>query len=322
MGIKNKYDFYTKITPGMREVVDHIRRWNAAHPATGDYRRDYIEERKFWNEGAPVMERLEDIHIPGPHGDIPLRLHYPKNRDSAGIIVFIHGGGLYMGNNDTHSRIMKILAQESGSLVAGVDYRLAPESMFPVQIDETVAAARYFREFGGWHGADGEKLCLAGDSGGATLCLAAALFLRDENEKDNSFIKSLLLYYGAYGMRDSTSLRMYGNEIDGIVRELAANYYDEGYIKPEDLGSPYYDLLDNDLTYGVPPAFLAAGDADPLLDNSTCLCEILKDKGLECDYMIYPGIMHAFLHYSRMLEEAHDALRRGAAFARKHFNVK
>jgi acetyl esterase len=319
MGIKNKYDFYNKITPQMREVVEVIRNWNAKHPATGNWRQDYIDERVYWNEGGPQPAKIEEITIPGPHGDIPLRLHYPQSRRGNGVIVFVHGGGFYLGNNDTHSRIMRILADESGQLVAGLDYRLAPEAMFPVQVDETVAAARYFNKNGDKHGADNDKVCLAGDSGGATLCLAAALYLRDEGEKDNSFIKSLLLYYGAYGMRDSTSLRMFGNEIDGIVRELASNYYDEGYIRLEDLKSPYYDLLDNDLTFGIPPTLLVCGDADPLLDNSTCLHEILKDKGLTVEYAMYPGIMHGFLHYSRILSEAYEVLRLGADFANRHF---
>ncbi len=318
MALVNKYDFTKKISPQMRAVVDVIRGWSAEHPPTADWRQDYIDERRFWNEGGPQPQRVEDIAVDGPHGPIPVRILYPEGH-KGGVIVYLHGGGFYLGNNDTHSRIMRILAEESGHAVAGVDYRLAPEHMFPVQIDETVAVVRYFHESGEKHGLNNGQVCLAGDSGGATLCLAAALFLRDEGEKDNSFIRSLLLYYGAYGMRDSTSLRMWGNEIDGIVREAATNSYDEGYIRPEDLKNPYYDLLDNNLTHGIPPTLVVCGDADPLLDNSTCLYEILADKGLVCEYKVYPGVMHAFLHYSRMLDDASDALRLGAVFAADRF---
>lgn len=312
--LKNKYDIYQKISPQMLEVVRTIQA--RQQPPTEDWRQDYVDERAFWNEGGPQPVKVVEAVVPGPHGDIPVRLHYPRLGEGLPAIVFLHGGGYYLGNNDTHSRMMRILADASGAVVIGVDYRLAPEFMFPVQVDETVAVTRYFHLHGGDFGLDGADLCLAGDSGGATLALAANLYLRDE-DGDNSYITSLLLYYGAYGMRDSISLRLYGNEIDGLMRE-SMGFYDEGYIRPEDLKSPYYDLMDNDLTFGIPPTLLVCGDADPLIDNSTALYEILKDKGLSVEYKVYPGVMHAFLHYSRLLPDAWDALRLGAAFRNQH----
>jgi acetyl esterase len=317
----NKPDYRKRLTPQMTQVVDHILGWTAAHPPTENWRQDYIEERRFWNEGGPVPVKTLDLEVSGKAGTIPVRLHYPAENPAAthgeAVTVFIHGGGYYLGNNDTHSKIMRLFARESGTVVVGVDYHLAPEYKFPVQLEDTVAVVRYFQQNGGTYGLDPGRINLSGDSGGATLALAAALYLRDQAE-GNAFIKSLILYYGAYGMRDSVSLRLYGNEIDGIMREYASNYYDEGYINPSDLKSPYYDLLNNDLTRGIPPVFLGCGDIDPLLDNSAVLAEILKDKGLPVEYRIYPGIMHAFLHYSRMLPEAGEALRQGAEFLKKY----
>lgn len=207
----NKPDFFSLITPQMKEVIEHIKQWNEAHPPTADWRQDYIDERVFWNEGGPVPAKTVEETVQGPYGPIPVRLHYPDLSAPKGVTVYIHGGSFALGNNDTHSRIMRILAQESDTVVIGVDYRLAPENRFPVQLMETVTVIRYFHEHGAEYGLDPNDISVAGDSAGAWLVLAAALYLRDE-DKDVSYVNSLLLYYGAYGMADSPSWRLYGNE--------------------------------------------------------------------------------------------------------------
>ena len=79
--------------------------------------------------------------------------------------------------------------------------------------------------------------------------------------------------------------------------------------------TPYYNpTLYADLTYDIPPCFIACGGCDPALDNSVTLYEMLYDKGFTCELKVYEGIMHAFLHYSRMLDMAYDAMQDGADF--------
>lgn len=314
----NKYDFYKKITPEMREVVEYIKDWNEKHPPTADYRQDYLDERIFWNEGGPQPAKVLEEKVKGPYGDIPVRLHYPELTDKPkGVTVYMHGGSFCLGNNDTHSKVMRIFSQESDTVVIGVDYRLAPEAKFPSWIEECVAVIRYFHENGAKYGLNPDDISLCGDSAGGFLSLASFLYLRD-HDPDVSYITSLILYYGAYGMRDSVSYRMYGNEIDCIMREEETELYPSSIMSAEDVRSGYYDLLSNDLTHNVPPCFICCGSIDPLVDNSTVLYEILHDKGLPCELKIYPGVMHAFLHYNRMMEDARDALRLGGAYVRRY----
>lgn len=71
--------------------------------------------------------QMKDVMCPVKGGQIKLRLNYPSQPANAPAIVFIHGGGFAAGSNDTHSRIMRTLCEKAGSLVIGVEYRLAPE---------------------------------------------------------------------------------------------------------------------------------------------------------------------------------------------------
>ncbi len=314
---KNKYDFYKKITPEMLEVVEYIKKWNDEHPPTADYKQDYIDERVFWNEGGPVPAKVLEEKISGPYGDIPVRLHYPDLEANKGITIYIHGGSFCLGNNDTHSKTMRIFSQESDTVVIGVDYRLAPEHIFPKWVEECAAVVKFFHENGERFGLNPNDITLCGDSAGAFLCLSTTLYLRDQNP-DISYISSLILYYGAYGMFDSPSYRLYGNEIDCIMREDNATYYPLSVVSEADVKSPFFDLLSADLTENVPPCFICCGTADPLLDNSTTLYEMLNDKGLPCELKLYPGVMHAFVHYTRMMEASREALHLGGEFVKKY----
>ena len=314
---KNKPDWTKLITPEMAEVVAHIRQWNEEHPATSNYLQDYMDERVFWNDGGPVPAKVIEVEIEGPYGKIPCRLHYPRISDQPmGMMLYAHGGSLYLGNNDTHSRIMRTLTEKSDTVVIGVDYHLAPQNRFPKWIEECVVATKYFRAHAAEYGLDANDVSFAGDSAGAWLSMATMLWLRDE-DPDISYVTSLLLYYGLYGMYDSPTQRLYGNEIDGMMREYDEKLYPASIVDEEDVKSPHCDLLYNDLTQNVPPCFICTGTIDPLADNSPLLYAILKDKGMPSELKLYPGIMHSFLHYSRMLPAAMEAMELGGEYVKQ-----
>ena len=320
--LTNKYNYMHKITPQMRKVVEHVEEWKKTNPMRGEwtsiegiqeYREWYKEERAWWNEGGPQMEKTEDIWIPGgPHGQINVRLHYPVVQEGMPIIIFNHGGGYVCGDNDTHSRIMRILADKSGACVIGVNYKLSPEAPFPSQIEENVAVTRYFHEHAAEYGLDGNDIALCGDSGGSVISLATMMWLRNEyNETD--YISAALLYYAVPGINDGPSIRLWGNEFDELIFDkpvMAHNNYNKGFIREDQLTSPYYDVtMNNDLSWGIAPTFIAVGGADPLKDGCVTLYEMLYELGHTTELHVYEGIMHAFLHYSRMLDMVYDSLQ-------------
>ena len=66
----------------------------------------------------------------------------------------------------------------------------------------------------------------------------------------------------------------------------------------------------------LPPCFIAGAEFDPLIDDSRLLFQTLQAHQQPCQYKMYPGTLHAFLHYSRMMKTADDALREGARYFR------
>lgn len=312
----NKLDAYKLMTPEMREVLkkqaELVDDAFSTDVTTEEMRDNYSKERTYWNEGGPEPQQTVTIEVEGPHGALAVRFHYPKKRTRKGAIVFIHGGGFTVGNLDTHSKTMRILMKKTEAVVIGIDYHLAPEYQYPVQVEECAFLVEWLRSHAEQYDIDPNDIALAGDSAGANLSLATALYLRDQ-QKDISSIRALLLYYGTYGLTDSVSFRLLGGDYDGLGRE-DVNAYLKMYIGDKNVDLRYFDCFSNDLTEGIPPCYIACGEVDPLLDDSKLLYKILTHHKQRAVFEEFKGMIHAFLHHSCMLPEAKVAIQNGANF--------
>ena len=129
--------------------------------------------------GDPLV-RVEDQVIPGPAGDIAVRIY--ANSTDAGLptIAFFHGGGWVLSSIEGHDSLARRLAARTGALVVSVEYRLAPEHPFPAPHDDCWAATTWLAEHGRSIGGHPARLSVAGDSAGANLAAGVALRARDE----------------------------------------------------------------------------------------------------------------------------------------------
>ena len=311
---ENKLPVPSLISEEMQAVLnvhqDDLPPW----PPADDFkamRQHYQLERRFWNAGAPQMETRE-YTIPVAHGQLTTRLYCPASQSQA-TLFYLHGGGFILGNLDTHDRIMRLLASYTQCTVVGIDYSLSPEASFPQAIEETVAACQYFHQHAEDHQLNMSKIGFAGDSAGAMLALASALWLRDK-QLNCGKVAGVLLWYGLYGLQDSPSRRLLGGEWDGMRREDLLMFENAYLRNAQDRESPYYCLFNNDLTRDVPPSFIATAEFDPLIDDSRLLWQTLQAHRQPCEYRMYPGTLHSFLHYSHMMRSADEALQDGARF--------
>src|SRR5271154_2093043 len=105
-------------------------------------RADRMEGMKMLGGQPVAIGRVEDLSIPGPGGDIPVRLYASEHGGVRPALVYFHGGGWVFGNIETHDAVCRLLAKESGAVVISVDYRLSPEHKFPAAVDDAYAATR------------------------------------------------------------------------------------------------------------------------------------------------------------------------------------
>ena len=280
----------------------------------GARRAAYAHERAFWNALPVELAATEDVALEAAGLITRLRLHRPHDALAGAALVYLHGGGFILGSLDTHERIMRLLAHHAGVTVIGVDYALAPEIRFPRQLEQIAAVVA---QLPARCGLDPARIALGGDSAGAHLALATTLGLRDRGLRP----AALLLYYGSYGLRDGASRRLYGGPWDGLTAEELA-FYRQCYLRgPEDARDPRYDLLAADLR-GTPPCFIAPCALDPLQDDSRALAALLEAQGTPVELRVYDGVLHGFLHLSRMVDLAERALEDGARFLRDRLDPR
>jgi acetyl esterase len=261
----------------------------------------------FWNADAPSVKHIFDRTIPGPLGPIPIRVYDPGTPPDAPGIVFIHGGGWVVGNLESHDGVCRRLANHSGLRLVSIDYRLAPENKFPRPLEDCVAAVDWLAAHGGELGIDGRRLTLAGDSAGGNLSLASAMVLRD---RDGPRLKGVALIYGAFGLDlDTPSYRAYGSTDYYFLSHQEMDWFWNHYLRDAaDRRDPLAVPLDGRLD-GLPPLLVIGAEFDPLLDDSRLLVERLKALGAPHEWMFWPGVTHACINMTRMLDPADGFLK-------------
>jgi acetyl esterase len=309
-----------KLDPQMIDILEIQEKRSLSldqinNTSVAEVRDLYTRERAYWNADPPALASIEDFCIDGPVGDIKIRRYLPNNNQRLPCLIYLHGGGFMVGNLDTHDRIMRVLAIESKLGVVGVDYHLAPEYRFPTALNETLAIIEYLESHGNTLGIDGARLALGGDSAGANLAVSAT---QTVHAASPSRIRCLLLYYGAFGLRNSESRRRFGDSDDGMSEE-DLKYYENSYLRTtDDTQDPRYNVLAGDVSR-LPSAFIGAAEYDPLLDDSLALKDHMDTAGVFNQLRIYSGVLHGFLHYGRILDKANQALAEGANFLHRAF---
>jgi len=276
----------------------------------------------FWNADRPVLWEVYNLTLPGPAGPIPLRLYDPGLPRPAPCLVYLHGGGWVIGNLDTHDGVCRRLAEAGRFLVASIDYRLAPEHKFPAPLDDCITAVRRLAEQGGRLGIDPERLAVGGDSAGGNLALATLLALRDTTGAEPP--RAGLLIYGAYQAyrpgSETASQRAYGDGSYVLSLEDMHWFWDH-YVRGEaDDTNPLAAPLHADLR-GLPPLLVTAAEFDPLLDDSRQLVVKLEEAGQPHRFDLWPGVTHACLHMTRMLDAATTHLETMAAWLREQLTT-
>lgn len=264
---------------GVREVLDGI----------ATLLNDDLPEVGGFHAGVPYRE------VEGR--ELTLDVIVPKGEGPFPVLVYLHGGAWVWGSPATHRKLTFRLA-EQGFLTMSVDYRLAPEHPFPSGFNDCVHAIHFAAHNAGQWGGDSERLVLAGDSAGANLAAAAAIELADRVAAPS--IRAIGLVYGVFDFS--------GFESDGVARLLVDAYLggDEAL-----LGDPRVSPIVS--ASKLPPAHIAVGGADPLIEDAQTLRAALAGAGNVHDFHVYEDMPHAFMQME-FLDDARTSVHRMTDF--------
>lgn len=250
---------------------------------------------------GPVVlsARAETIKIPGPHGDIPLRILKPDGA-AKGVYFHIHGGGWVLGAADQQDPWLERIVVNCGYVVVSVEYRLAPEFPYPMGPNDCEAAALWLSgnarsQFGT------SLLTIGGESAGAQLSVVTLLRLRDRHGLKP--FSGAVLTAGCYDLGLTPSAKAFGltrlvlstRDIEMFVRHFLVR---GGSVEDPDVSPLKAELHD------LPRALFTVGTRDALLDDTLFMAMRWMAAGSPAEMEIYPGGAHVFQRFPGALAEA------------------
>lgn len=221
------------------------------------------------------------------------------NHPARGAILYCHGGGYVVGSPRAYRGMAARLATLTRCDVAVIDYRLAPEHVYPAAPDDAIAAYRaLLSRF------DASRIVIAGDSAGGNLALVTLLRARDQG---------LPLPGGAVLLSPWTDLTGSGASIRTNARRdsmLPAQRIHEAarlYAPTAQLDHPDVSPLFADLS-GLPPLSVHVGTTEILLDDSQRLVERARLHGVSAELERWHRMPHVFPMFAEFLPEGRQAL--------------
>ena len=245
------------------------------------------------------IARIENRTVPGPAGQIPVRIYTPVGTAPFPVLVYFHGGGWVIGNLDTHDGICRSLANRVGCLVVSVDYRLAPEHPFPAAPEDCYAATRWLAEHAGSLGGDKGRIAVGGDSAGGNLAAVVALMARDRGGPKLAF---QLLVYPATDTDFET--RSYRENSEGyfLTRADMVWFWNHYAPRDEDRRNPYAAPLRAASLRGLPPALVITAEFDPLCDDGNAYAGRLREDGVPVRLSQQDGLIHGFFQMGAVID--------------------
>ncbi len=276
--------------------------------ATLEEMRAGMEAGSFPATEAATVTSVDANGVPGEWVTVP-------ESDPNRRMLYVHGGGYVMGSPVTHRRLCEGIARAGGCAVLNLDYRMAPEHVFPAAVEDAMAGLQFMQENGPDGPAAADSVFVGGDSAGGGLMLATLLAARE---------RGVAMPDGGIGISVWSDLAITGESIqtrsgvdplitdDSMVTNMAAMYL--GDADPETpLASPLYaDYA------GLPPLILQVGDHEVLLSDTTRVAERARAAGVEVTEEVWDEMFHVWHAFAPMLPEGQQAIDRIGEFINQH----
>ena len=286
------------ISPQLAAFVAKTESFTSDDSSLAGLRQNYDRMCQVFTPARPEGLLIEDCCLAG----VNVRSYLPTTPTPPNgwpCLLYMHGGGWVVGGLDSHDFICFELANTLQVLVIAIDYRLAPEHPFPAAYDDRRAVWQAIQAGQGPYAIDLQRLVVAGDSAGGNLAAALCLGLRDDGQALP--LAQVLIYPGLGGPADLPSRRDCRDA--PLLSTADSDYYRALYLGDDAQLSPYgMPLLAKDFS-GLPEAFIAVAQFDPLRDDGMLYAERLQAAGVTT--LLYPGkgLVHGCLRARRQVPE-------------------
>jgi acetyl esterase/lipase len=297
-------------------------------PALYELPLDEVRKAVDGGQAGVPMPDVEEawLTVPAEVGDVRVLLIKPRGVDGQlPVVLYMHGGGWIFGSASSHGRLAGGLAVAADAAVAFVDYALAPEARYPVQIEQCYAVARWVTEQGDTRGLDPSRIAVAGDSAGGNM--ATVLCILAKQRGDVSFVQQSMFYpmTDALTDEDTESYRLFKDGPYGDAKTMEwfwSTYLPEQQdLRRESTVSPlratFEELKD------LPPALVIVDENDILRDQGEAYASKLQAADVPTASVRFNRTMHDFMMLAplRDTETTRAAISLAASTFRRAFGT-
>jgi acetyl esterase/lipase len=253
----------------------------------------------------PEGTHVESVDVDG----VPAAWISPPDADAERVLLYLHGGNYMFGSLKSHRDLVARLGGAAGMRSLLIDYRLAPEHVFPAALDDALTAYRWLLA----NGIKPEHIVLGGDSAGGGLTLALLQIVRDKNIPMPAGAVLLSPWTDLVGTVESRTTR---ETADPLFSGKAINSLSSFYAGTEDVHNPLISPINADL-HGFPPLLIEVGHDEVLLDDSLQVADHAKAANVPVELTVWEGMWHVFQLFSYVLPEGLQSLEKMGTFIRR-----
>lgn len=292
----------------VKAVIDRMAAAGVLHPSTVEQvRKAYLFYATLSGKPEQVF-RVEDRKIPGPAGEIPIRVYTPNPSSRLPILVFFHGGGFVAGNLDSEETPLRSVTNRCGCIVVSVAYRLAPENPYPAGPDDAFAATKWVAEHAMEFGGDARRIAVGGDGAGGNLAAVVALMARDRSGP--RLIYQVLVYPDVSAIMLGSRYLSNDPIITPDARIATLGAYVPMLANQED---PYISPIYAKSLKDLPPALLITDQDDPAWDEGGSYAKSLRQAQVPVTLSVYPNMIHGFFQMAGALDAGKRCIEEMAA---------
>jgi acetyl esterase/lipase len=281
------------LEPTTREFVEGLTAWNSQTTITAA--RAALVAMQAKPTGKPVTSAEQILAPVGAKGFVPLHLVRPKEyRSPLPAVIFLHGGGWALGDATTHDRLARELAVGVRATVVIVEFSRAPESRFPIAIEEAYAATKYIADNSASLDLDGSRIAVVGDGSGGNIAAAITLLCK---ERRGPRLRFQVLFYPVTAANFETASYRIFEKGPWLTKQAMERYW-AGYVPNEAdreaiTAAPLNASTDQ--LRGLPDALIITAECDVLRDEGEAYARKLCEANVRVTCTRYLGTIHDFV---------------------------
>ncbi|UAY52849.1 alpha/beta hydrolase [Ferruginibacter albus] len=255
-------------------------------------------------EVPPTLCDTMGKDIPVTSGTVHARIYTPKTgKGPFPIIVYYHGGGWVIADNNVYSASAQSLCEMTSAIVVSIEYPKGPEHKFPAAHVASFDAYKWVLSNATSMNGDSSKIAVVGESAGGNLAANISIMSRDNKIKMPVY--EVLIYPVANNDMMSESYSKYA-DAKPLNKAMMMWFVKNELSSSAQAADPRISLVKANLA-GLPPTLIIGAEIDPLQTEGKLLSDKLKEAKVETDYELYNGVTHEFFGMAAVVPQARDA---------------